>query len=99
MVDLFTPDLFGRHISDSTQRGASPGDPCCSRKRCQTKVKQPGVPVEVYHDIGWFDVAMDDTCLMGLIQPLAQLDGQVDGPPGIQLFLFNGVCAGTGKSF
>jgi hypothetical protein len=44
----------------------------------QTEIQYFRVPSFCYEDVGWFDVAVDDAFRVGRIEPVRNLDGQIE---------------------
>ena len=79
MVDRLAEDLLGRHVGGGANDHSRTGQPAVAGKLGDAEVEDLDLAVPGDHQVGRFDVAMDDALGVGAGKPRRDLDRIVDG--------------------
>ena len=75
--DTFRHRLFRTHVAKGAQQISRNGDPTIGTNAGQPEIGDPDFPAWIDHQIRRFDVAMNDTQIMGMFQRQGGFDAQI----------------------
>ena len=76
---MFALDLLGRHVHGCPNHRSRSGMPLASDNLGDAEVHQDGLPHDIDHQIGWFNIAVDHPALVGVVHCIANVSNILDG--------------------